>query len=978
MKVLKATKVFRGTSGKVLTVRPDMYIEPIPDVFMVQVEVEKDQVFTLPTPDLTAPYTDTFLEVFSVYNGTRINYNENSGGNNQPTLTMSLSANTDYYIKISSTTNDKGFFGLQIIGADGGNATPEEGVIVTNAGTTLHNQYLIQGGYIWYKFRTGAAGSYTMKTVQSVAGYYNYNVDFGDGVSVSNITTYNSASRIHTYTKAGTYVIKITGTLPAWSVNNDASIKLSITRCISWGEVGLRRIDFYGCTAMTNLPEQIGKLHTVVAPYSFVNFCRDCTSLVAIPYGTFYSQDGVSNIDTIHSFSYAFYNCTALRSIHSDTFKCVSNTADFSFTFTNNTKLTTLPSKLFKNCYKVTTFAHCFENDVLINNLPVDLFYRDMQDINYSNISVSNMDYVFYNCDGITTLPSGIFSSPQADNLGKNPVKISSIVCGFASCQLINNLPSFLLHNQTSLTSAVGIFSYCPTLTTITESMFEGCISLTTLGSYGYYNSQYNYGIAGQSLNVVTVETNVFKECTAVMTAAYLFYNCPIVNLADGIFEDFINVTTLNSAFVGSRFSSVNANLFTYCIKLTTIGTCFQSNINLITVPESLLFTNTELNDVSYLFYNCTSFNYIPAQLFRYNSKLLYFQYTFSTTIVSKIPCMVIDNIEYGLFHFNTLANNFQNTFNNTKLANSYAPFVPAIHPKTFSNNSAITSFYACFGSISTLESTSEYPISDQLFAGCPSVTDFSYVFSNNTHVNFKFIPADLFKYNTNVSNFNYTFSSTNVDNIPATLFSTCSRVSSFTRTFYATKISSIPAALFDVPGSSVQNFFGIFESCTFLTSIPTDLFKYNINVTDMSNVFNSTGITSYPVDLFRYNVLVTTFSYVFGNCNDLLYTVDGTFKYNLLVTAFNHAFYSCEKLQITKNIFADDADKTTRFLNKFITFNNCFYRTSYNNGNIGIAPDLWNYTFNFTPVKTNCLGGSGNSLTSLSNYADIPSVWRT
>jgi hypothetical protein len=55
--------------------------------------------------------------------------------------------------------------------------------------------------------------------------------------------------------------------------------------------------------------------------------------------------------------------------------------------------------------------------------------------------------------------------------------------------------------------------------------------------------------------------------------------------------------------------------------------------------------------------------------------------------------------------------------------------------------------------------------------------------------------------------------------------------------------------------------------------------------------------------------------------------------------------------------------------------FENCFDRTSFS-GTQGEAPDLWNCTY-ISVIKLHTFDGAGNSLTSLSNYGDVPADWK-
>jgi len=73
--------------------------------------------------------------------------------------------------------------------------------------------------------------------------------------------------------------------------------------------------------------------------------------------------------------------------------------------------------------------------------------------------------------------------------------------------------------------------------------------------------------------------------------------------------------------------------------------------------------------------------------------------------------------------------------------------------------------------------------------------------------------------------------------------------------------------------------------------------------------------------------------------------------------------------------MFFADGEEGTRFLNIDVSFYFCFYRTSFT-GTQGEAPKMWDCTFNGTINSSYCYAGSGNSITSLSNYGDITSDW--
>ena len=224
-----------------------------------------------------------------------------------------------------------------------------------------------------------------------------------------------------------------------------------------------------------------------------------------------------------------------------------------------------------------------------------------------------------------------------------------------------------------------------------------------------------------------------------------------------------------------------------------------------------------------------------------------------------------------------------------------------------------------------------------QCFYGCTGITS---------------IPTDLFKYNTAVTSFNYCFyGCTNLTSIPTDLFRYNTGVLTFVYTFY---------------------------NCDSLTTLPNDIFRYNTSVTNFSNCFyQCSSLTTLPADMFKYNVSVTNFAAVFSTCAVLATVSTDLFRYNTLALTFTAAFLQCPKMQQHATIFYAAGEQATRFLNQSVNFSDCFNRTSFT-GTQGVAPDLWNCNFGTgTPAKGSCWAGAGNSLTSLSNYADIPAAWK-
>ena len=95
-----------------------------------------------------------------------------------------------------------------------------------------------------------------------------------------------------------------------------------------------------------------------------------------------------------------------------------------------------------------------------------------------------------------------------------------------------------------------------------------------------------------------------------------------------------------------------------------------------------------------------------------------------------------------------------------------------------------------------------------------------------------------------------------------------------------------------------INDFSNCFYYCTGLTSIPSDLFTNNPEVTDFDGCFSyCTGLTSIPNDLFTNNTKVTYFSNCFYYCTGLTSIPSDLFTNNTKVTDFRNCFYYCTKL---------------------------------------------------------------------------------
>ena len=118
-------------------------------------------------------------------------------------------------------------------------------------------------------------------------------------------------------------------------------------------------------------------------------------------------------------------------------------------------------------------------------------------------------------------------------------------------------------------------------------------------------------------------------------------------------------------------------------------------------------------------------------------------------------------------------------------------------------------------------------------------------------------------------------------------------------------KFTEIPEWLFSKKKKT--KLVSMFYQCNGITSIPEDLFKYQVNAEKFENIFQSCkNITTIPENLFKYNTKATSFSRAFWECTSLTTIPENLFKYNSEVIDFEMTFAYCYSLRnIPENLFA-------------------------------------------------------------------------
>jgi hypothetical protein len=259
-------------------------------------------------------------------------------------------------IRIPTSDQSKIYYGTQEIGA-----------VYVGANKVWPDSSVNPNAFIM-RVTVGARQTITIPFFNT-AGYDGV-IDWKDG-SMSTITAYDDADRVHLYADAGDYDIEFTGTFPGLYFNNTGS-KAIVKGIIQWGSVGMTSLTraFYGCTSMSLLPNDVCAPATLtsIGLYAF----RQCafqnivvpSNITTFGLGAFYQCAAMTSISLSSSITdmntYTFYGCTSLLSINIPS------------------SVTVIGEQVFRGC-------------------------RALQSISLPSI-LTIASYAFYQCIGLTTI----------------------------------------------------------------------------------------------------------------------------------------------------------------------------------------------------------------------------------------------------------------------------------------------------------------------------------------------------------------------------------------------------------------------------------------------------------------------------------------------------------------------------------------------------------------------------------------------
>ena len=398
---------------------------------------------------------------------------------------------------------------------------------------------------------TGSSASNQITLPLISGGTYNFWIDWGDG-STTNVTSYSqiysgeTLPRTHTYTTAGIYTVRITGTIIGFGFNLTGD-RLKITSILSWGKLRLGTgsvLTFYNCDNLNlNNVSDILDLTGTTSLYGFIFGNKVTTTINRINEWDFSS---VTNMENSFAGTLLFNQPLSFNSVN------VTNMSGlFAGTKAFNSDVTI-------NTSKVTNMYSMF-GGALVFNKP----------LSFDTSKVTSMSSMFYGATAfnsalnfdtsLVTTMSQMFRGALLfnQNIGSwNVSNITSFFQMFIEDFAFNNGGSDSIKNwQINTLSSVDMSAMFAYAYAFNQPIgLWNTSKVNSMGSMFYIATSFNNGLASGVVNQLPWDTSACTNMSGMFQSAPAFNS----NLGTGTTPwDVSKVTSFVDMFNGaSKFNN--------------------------------------------------------------------------------------------------------------------------------------------------------------------------------------------------------------------------------------------------------------------------------------------------------------------------------------------------------------------------------------------------------------------------------------
>ena len=364
----------------------------------------------------------------------------------------------------------------------------------------------------------------------------------------------------------------------------------------------------------------------------------NCSGLYGeIPMDFFQTSDG-TNFNWLWKANNFFAGCTGLYGELRDTFFKFLPKLQEAAAFFASTKITgTIPENLLTAKTSLTTIESLFKDCTgLTGGIPKYFFNPP---VSYGSstraplTNLTNITTVFSGCTGLDgSIPTELL---------KGCTSINKVAGLFQNCRkLIGRIPEDILNYSDEILTISGMFDGCQTLSgSIPANIFKKCSKVTDMTAV----FRYAYRLTGE------IPEGLFSECFKVVTMEQMFRCCkgignPYVNdlnpyaMPTTLFESCYDLQNVNLMFYmydalggdDSLKGKIPPKLFEGKTKLLQAQEMFRSCDKLTgTLSRYFCAQSTSLQNISGMFWGCTSLQTIEANIFDYNLNITNVSNTF-------------------------------------------------------------------------------------------------------------------------------------------------------------------------------------------------------------------------------------------------------------------------------------------------------------------------------------------------------------
>ena len=406
----------------------------------------------------------------------------------------------------------------------------------------------------------------------------NSTVDWGDSSS-DTITSFDQAESTHTYATAGTYTIKMLGTVNGWAFNN-AGDRLLIRDISRWGVFNWsKKSAFFGCAGLT-----VSALdRPLITTDEFYAEFAGCTALTEIP------SLGNWDIFSLTKIQYMFYQSPNVASIDVSGWD-VSNVSIFSNMF--NTLVTEIGNLIsigdisgwdvsngtsFQNMFRGTGITSInisgwdLRGTTNGNRFASGIFASciSLQSITARNIQLGNkINYMFQETQSLQSL----------DLTGADFSTVTETMFAFAGCDLPTiDISGFGLG---ALTEVEYMFQNMTNTTTVNISNLTFGPGADASTMFSIYQS--NGDSSGNSSSLTSIVCEDIDASASNISLAYMFYRCVSLTSLDVSTWDTSGVVDMQAMFYDTR------GLTSAIVGLNSFDTSNVTNFNFVMGQEAL------------------------------------------------------------------------------------------------------------------------------------------------------------------------------------------------------------------------------------------------------------------------------------------------------------------------------------------------------------------------------------------------------